>query len=140
MEIYGTAVADKLDRGQGMLTRRYFRQVWNMFLFLICNLLFQHCTMDYGGYTKDLKAIHPDLSSILILDNSPGAYRRFPGIYCFKFQNRFYFLDNAIPIKSWFSDARDTCLLNLLPFLDCLRFTNDVRSVLDRNLQLHNAF
>jgi CTD nuclear envelope phosphatase 1 len=111
MEIYGTAVADKLDRGQGMLTRRYFRQ---------------HCTMDYGGYTKDLKAIHPDLSSILILDNSPGAYRRFP--------------DNAIPIKSWFSDARDTCLLYLLPFLDCLRFTNDVRSVLDRNLQLHNAF
>ena len=34
--------------------------------------------MDYGGYTKDLSAIHPDLSSIFILDNSPGAYRKFP--------------------------------------------------------------
>jgi len=111
MEIYGTAVADKLDKGRGMFQRRYFRQ---------------HCTADYNGYTKDLKAIHSDLSSIFILDNSPGAYRRFP--------------DNAIPIKSWFSDPFDTCLLNLLPFLDCLRFCNDVRSVLDRNLQLHNMF
>ena len=27
MEIYGTAVADKLDRGRGMFQRRYFRQV-----------------------------------------------------------------------------------------------------------------
>ena len=86
----------------------------------------QHCTADYNGYTKDLKAIHADLSSVFILDNSPGAYRRFP--------------DNAIPIKSWFSDPFDTALLNLLPFLDALRFCNDVRSVLDRNLQLHNMF
>ncbi|KAI5752474.1 hypothetical protein M8J77_017282 [Diaphorina citri] len=32
-----------------------------------------------GSYTKDLSAISPDLSSIFILDNSPGAYRGFPG-------------------------------------------------------------
>ncbi|ETN79325.1 Dullard-like phosphatase domain protein [Necator americanus] len=63
MEVYGTHVADKLDNGRGILNRRYFRQ---------------HCTMDYGGYTKDLSAIHQDLSSIFILDNSPGAYRKFP--------------------------------------------------------------
>lgn len=30
-------------------------------------------------------------------------------------------LDNAIPIKSWFSDPSDTALLNLLPMLDALR-------------------
>ncbi|CAI5441843.1 unnamed protein product [Caenorhabditis angaria] len=106
MEVYGTCVADKLDRGRGILKRRYFRQ---------------HCTMDFGGYTKDLSAIHPDLSSICILDNSPGAYRKFP--------------HNAIPIQSWFSDPNDTCLLNLLPFLDALRFTSDVRSILSRNQQ-----
>lgn len=29
--------------------------------------------------------------------------------------------DNAIPIKSWFSDPSDTALLNLLPMLDALR-------------------
>ncbi|EPB68227.1 Dullard-like phosphatase domain protein [Ancylostoma ceylanicum] len=109
MEVYGTHVADKLDNGRGILNRRYFRQ---------------HCTMDYGGYTKDLSAIHQDLSSIFILDNSPGAYRKFP--------------QNAIPIPSWFSDPSDTCLLNLLPFLDALRFTSDVRSILSRNQQSFN--
>ena len=60
MEIYGQAVADKLDSNQGMLNRRYYRQ---------------HCTLDFGSYTKDLSAICADLSSVFILDNSPGAYR-----------------------------------------------------------------
>lgn len=104
MEIYGTSVADKLDKGRGILQRRYFRQ---------------HCTQDYNGYTKDLAAVHPDLSSIFILDNSPAAYRNYT--------------QNAIPIKSWFSDPTDTCLLNILPFLDALRLTSDVRSILGRN-------
>uniref|UniRef100_A0A915CHH0 CTD nuclear envelope phosphatase 1 homolog n=1 Tax=Parascaris univalens TaxID=6257 RepID=A0A915CHH0_PARUN len=111
MEIYGSSVADKLDNGKGILQRRYFRQ---------------HCTMDYGGYTKDLSAIHADLSSIFILDNSPGAYRKFP--------------QNAIPIRSWFSDPTDTCLLALLPFLDALRFASDVRSILSRNQQLQQIW
>ncbi|KAF7635155.1 FCP1 homology domain-containing protein [Meloidogyne graminicola] len=105
MEIYGASVADKLDQGRGILQRRYFRQ---------------HCTQDYNGYTKDLSAVHPDLSSIFILDNSPAAYRNYT--------------QNAIPIKSWFSDPSDTCLLNILPFLDALRLTSDVRSILGRNL------
>ena len=111
MEIYGAAVADKLDSGRGILKRRYYRQ---------------HCTLDYGSYTKDLAAICPDLASIFILDNSPGAYRAYP--------------DNAIPIKSWFSDPLDTSLLSLLPMLDALRFTADVRSVLSRNLHLHRLW
>ncbi|XP_025083063.1 CTD nuclear envelope phosphatase 1-like isoform X3 [Pomacea canaliculata] len=111
MEIYGAAVADKLDANRGILKRRYYRQ---------------HCNLDCGSYTKDLSAICPDLSSIFILDNSPVAYRQFP--------------DNAIPIKSWFSDARDISLLCLLPMLDALRFCNDVRSVLGRNLHLHRTW
>jgi len=111
MEIYGAAVADKLDNNRGILTRRYYRQ---------------DCTLDYGSYTKDLSAVCKDLSSVFILDNSPGAYRAYP--------------DNAIPIKSWFSDPTDTALLNLLPVLDALRFTCDVRSVLSRNLHLHRLW
>ncbi|KAL3076014.1 hypothetical protein niasHT_037026 [Heterodera trifolii] len=109
MEIYGSSVADRLDKGRGILQRRYFRQ---------------HCTQDYNGYTKDLSAVHADLSSIFILDNSPAAYRNYT--------------QNAIPIKSWFSDPSDTCLLNILPFLDALRFCADVRSILGRN-QHHSA-
>lgn len=54
--------------------------------------------------------------------------------------NVLYFSDNAIPIKSWFSDTSDTALLNLLPMLDALRFTDDVRSVLSRNLHNHNLW
>ncbi|KAK6176218.1 hypothetical protein SNE40_014543 [Patella caerulea] len=107
MEIYGAAVADKLDNNKGILKRRYYRQ---------------HCNLILGSYTKDLSAINPDLSSIFILDNSPVAYRSYP--------------NNAIPIKSWFSDATDTALLCLLPLLDALRFSSDVRSVLGRNLHL----
>ncbi|XP_043932645.1 CTD nuclear envelope phosphatase 1 [Protopterus annectens] len=111
MEIYGSAVADKLDNNRGVLKRRFYRQ---------------HCTLDLGSYIKDLSVVHSDLSSIVILDNSPGAYRSHP--------------DNAIPIKSWFSDPSDTSLLNLLPMLDALRFTADVRSVLSRNLHQHRLW
>uniref|UniRef100_A0A8B9SHT3 protein-serine/threonine phosphatase n=1 Tax=Anas platyrhynchos TaxID=8839 RepID=A0A8B9SHT3_ANAPL len=111
MEIYGCAVADKLDNNRSILARRYYRQ---------------HCTLELGSYIKDLAVVHSDLSSIVILDNSPGAYRSHP--------------DNAIPIKSWFSDPSDTALLNLLPMLDALRFTADVRSVLSRNLHQHRLW
>ncbi|XP_014051356.1 CTD nuclear envelope phosphatase 1A isoform X1 [Salmo salar] len=109
MEIYGSAVSDKLDRD--FLKRRYYRQ---------------HCTLDLGSYFKDLSVVHNDLSSVVILDNSPRAYRIHP--------------NNAIPIKSWFSDPSDTALLNLLPMLDALRFTSDVRSVLSRNLHQHRLW
>ncbi|XP_073956730.1 CTD nuclear envelope phosphatase 1-like protein dullard [Choristoneura fumiferana] len=111
MEIYGAAVADKLDNGRGILRRRFYRQ---------------HCTAEHGSYTKNLSSICDDLNRVFILDNSPGAYRDFP--------------DNAIPIKSWFSDPLDSALLNLLPVLDALRFTHDVRSVLSRNLHLHRLW
>lgn len=33
-----------------------------------------------GNYMKDLSAISSDLSSIFIVDNSPGAYRGYPGM------------------------------------------------------------
>ncbi|XP_062456755.1 CTD nuclear envelope phosphatase 1 isoform X1 [Rhea pennata] len=127
MEIYGSAVADKLDNNRSILNRRYYRQ---------------HCTLELGSYIKDLSVVHSDLSSIVILDNSPGAYRSHPG------RSQVSSLaaphccasDNAIPIKSWFSDPSDTALLNLLPMLDALRFTADVRSVLSRNLHQHRLW
>uniref|UniRef100_A0A1I8I6R9 FCP1 homology domain-containing protein n=2 Tax=Macrostomum lignano TaxID=282301 RepID=A0A1I8I6R9_9PLAT len=105
LQIYGEAVSQRLDNGRKMFSRGYYRQ---------------DCQVDNGGFTKSLSSISPDLSSVFILDNSPGAYRLFP--------------DNAIPISSWFSDSSDTALLALLPVLDSLRFVNDVRSVLGRNL------
>lgn len=49
MEIYGAAVADQLDNGRNILKRRYYRQ---------------HCTPDFGSYTKDLSAICNDLNRV----------------------------------------------------------------------------
>ncbi|CAI8035144.1 CTD nuclear envelope phosphatase 1A [Geodia barretti] len=98
MEMYGMAVAKKLENNRKIFKQKFFRQ---------------HCTMDFNGYTKKLTTISQDLSSIFIVDNSPAAYRQNP--------------DNAVPIKSWFSEPHDTALLELLPLLDALRFTHDVR-------------
>lgn len=44
--------------------------------------------------------------------------------------------DNAIPIKSWFSDPSDTALLNLLPMLDALRW-NLSQHCMERRLKCH---
>lgn len=63
MEIYGAAVTDRLDNNRNMLARRFFRQ---------------HCTLEFGAYSKDLSVVNNDLSRIFILDNSPIAYRSFP--------------------------------------------------------------
>ena len=42
-------------------------------------VILQHCKVDTGSFTKDLAFVHKDLTSIIILDNSPGAYKGFPG-------------------------------------------------------------
>jgi TFIIF-interacting CTD phosphatase-like protein len=51
-----------------------------------------------------------------LVDNSPSAFLLQP--------------QNGILVKSWTDNQNDECLLDLLGFLDALRFTNDVRSVL----------
>jgi len=109
MEVYGKAVCDKLEENKVIFKRRLYRQ---------------DCRLEFQSYTKDLAQVNSDIGSVFILDNSPGAYR--------------HYTENAIPIKSWFSDQYDTCLLNLLPVLDALRFTTDVRSILQRNRIVNN--
>lgn len=103
LQAYATIVIDKLDAGRGILQRRYYRQ---------------HCVNTSSLVSKNLFVVNRDLSSVFIIDNSPSAYRDFP--------------ENAVPIKSYIYDPDDKELLNLLPFLDALRFTKDVRSILRR--------
>ena len=93
------------------------------------------CTLRDGvGYIKDLTAVlrdqqqqqqSPDLAKIsqdnalrelIIVDNSPVSYA----------MN----VDNAIQVEGWINDPTDTDLLNLLPLLEALRFTTDVRNIL----------
>ncbi|KAJ8508403.1 hypothetical protein ONZ45_g9319 [Pleurotus djamor] len=102
MREYADPVIDWLDAGRGILGQRLFRDS--------CTLL------DNGQYTKNLTIVDEDLSRVCLIDNSPISYRVNEA--------------NGIPIEGWTSDPSDEALLDLLPVLDSLRFTSDVRRVL----------
>lgn len=101
LEQYADQVISRVDRGRRLFGRRYFRQ---------------HCVERGGLFMKDLTIVNRNLGRVALLDNSLASFVVHP--------------DNAIPIDSWLLDPADTALLELLPFLDALRFTQDVRSVL----------
>lgn len=102
MQEYADPVIDWLDAGRGILARRLFRE---------------SCTqLPNGSYIKDLSLVEQDLSRVCLIDNSPVSYRGNEA--------------NGIPIEGWTHDPLDEALLDLLPILDSLRFTGDVRRVL----------
>lgn len=107
LEAYASIVIDKLDAGRGIFQRRFYRQ---------------HCTSTTNFVSKNLFIVDRDLTRVFIIDNSPSAYRDFP--------------QNALPIKSFIYNPDDEELVNLLPFLDALRFTRDVRNVLGRRVTI----
>ncbi|KAJ2022773.1 Nuclear envelope morphology protein 1 [Coemansia sp. S610] len=103
---YADPVIDLLDSQGKLIEGRYFRE---------------SCVPHDSSYAKDLSAIDPDLSQIVLVDNSPLSYFINP--------------TNGIPIQPWVnSDPKDEALLDLLPLLDALRFTDDVRSILSLRL------
>ncbi|KAG0660424.1 Nuclear envelope morphology protein 1 [Rhodotorula mucilaginosa] len=96
---YADPVIDWLDGGDGrggMVGARLFRA---------------DCVARNGSYMKDLSVVEPDLSRVCLVDNSPASYAINQA--------------NGIPIEGWINDPTDECLLDLLPMLDSLRFTND---------------
>ena len=56
---YADPVIDWLEQERQYFSGRYYRQ---------------HCTFRNGAYIKDLSSIEPDLSKVMILDNSPLSY------------------------------------------------------------------
>ncbi|RQM05901.1 hypothetical protein DH86_00002204 [Scytalidium sp. 3C] len=72
-----------------------------------------------GNYVKDLSQVGRDLKETIIIDNSPTSYIFHP--------------QHAVPISSWFSDAHDNELLDLIPVLEDLAGSQvrDVSLVLD---------
>jgi CTD nuclear envelope phosphatase 1 len=56
---YADPVIDWLELERKYFSRRYYRQ---------------HCTYRNGAYIKDLGHVEPDLSNVIILDNSPVSY------------------------------------------------------------------
>lgn len=56
---YADPVIDWLEQERKFFAGRYYRQ---------------HCTLRNGAYIKDLSFVEPDLSKVMILDNSPMSY------------------------------------------------------------------
>ncbi|CAK7568065.1 MAG: Nuclear envelope morphology protein 1 [Sporothrix epigloea] len=98
---YADPVIDWLESERKFFSARYYRQ---------------HCTFRHGAFIKDLSSVEPDLSKVMILDNSPLSYMFHP--------------DNAIPIQGWVSDHTDSDLLHLVPVLEGLQYVPDVRALL----------
>src|ERR1700761_9083099 len=56
---YADPVIDWLELERKYFSARYYRQ---------------HCTQRNGAYVKDLSVVEPDLSRVMIVDNSPVSY------------------------------------------------------------------
>ncbi|KAN0012222.1 hypothetical protein ACTFIU_007520 [Dictyostelium citrinum] len=105
MQQYADPLLDQLDTHK-VFKKRLFRD---------------SCLEKDGNFVKDLSMIDQDLTSTIIIDNSPIAY-----------SNN---LENALPIDNWMGDnPSDTSLLSLLPFLEIIRHVQDVRSILSLRL------
>ncbi|KAK9351370.1 HAD-like domain-containing protein [Lipomyces doorenjongii] len=100
---YGDPLLDQLDV-HNVVHHRLFRE---------------SCYNHQGNYVKDLSQLGRPLEDIIILDNSPASYIFHP--------------QHAVPVSSWFSDAHDNELLDLVPFLEDLASdrVRDVSLVLD---------
>lgn len=103
---YGNPLLDQLDI-HNVVHHRLFRE---------------SCYNHQGNYVKDLSQVGRDLKETIIIDNSPTSYIFHP--------------QHAVPISSWFSDAHDNELLDLIPVLEDLAGPNvtDVSLVLDVTL------
>ncbi|MCJ1355377.1 MAG: Nuclear envelope morphology protein 1 [Icmadophila ericetorum] len=98
---YADPVIDWLEQERKYFSKRFYRQ---------------DCTFRNGAYIKDLSSVEPDLSRVMILDNSPLSY--------------IFHEDNAIPIEGWINDPTDNDLLHLIPLLEGLQYVTDVRALL----------
>jgi CTD nuclear envelope phosphatase 1 len=114
---YADPVIDWLELERSYFSGRYYRQ---------------HCTNRNGAYIKDLAQVEPDLSKVMIVDNSPVSYIFHEGKsqYQRDICSTLTLADNAIPIEGWISDPTDNDLLNLIPILEGLSHVTDVRALL----------
>jgi RNA polymerase II subunit A small phosphatase-like protein len=78
------------------------------------------CVHHKGNYVKDLGRMGRDIRRIIIIDNSPASYMFNP--------------ENAVPVESWFDDPNDNELVELIPVLEQISRTDDVR---DEIAKLH---
>uniref|UniRef100_A0A060T7F6 ARAD1C27940p n=1 Tax=Blastobotrys adeninivorans TaxID=409370 RepID=A0A060T7F6_BLAAD len=104
---YGNPLLDQLDNSSSV-HHRLFRDA---------------CYNYQGNYIKNLSQLGRPLHDVIIIDNSPASYIFHP--------------QHAVPVSSWFSDAHDNELVDMIPFLEDLANSvsvPDVSLVLDVNI------
>ena len=99
---YASPLLDILDKDKNIKYRLYREQ----------------CTFINGIYIKDLKKCNRSLKDLIIVDNSPIAYT--------------FDSDNGLPIKTWIEDPDDRELMKLVPILEFLSKTKDVRKFIEQ--------
>ena len=140
LQIYGASVADKLDDGRGILQRRYYRQHCTQEFKLVFNFVLYNSYLIFKWLHKRFEHrtsrsfVNIHIRQFTFSISKFYAYVFNSISFLLDWKQKFICLENAIPIKSWFCDPHDTCLLDILPFLDALRLTSDVRSILGRNI------
>lgn len=82
----------------------------------------ESCYNHNGNFVKHLGILGRPLEDVIILDNTPTSYIFHP--------------QHAVPVSSWFSDAHDNELLDMVPILEDLSSKDvyDVSLILDVNL------
>jgi len=98
---YADPVLDLLDASK-VVKSRLFREA---------------CSNYKGNYVKDLNKLGRELKNTVIIDNSPSSF--------------LFHTEYAIGCESWFDDEQDTELLELIPFLEALAKSENVKTFLE---------
>ena len=122
---YGDPLLDQLDTHHVVHHRLFRDSCYNHqgnYVKVGSRLLFSCFSMIIDLPLQDLSQVGRDLHDTIIIDNSPTSYIFHP--------------QHAVPISSWFSDAHDNELLDLIPVLEDLASAQvkDVSLVLDITL------
>jgi carboxy-terminal domain RNA polymerase II polypeptide A small phosphatase len=103
----------------------------------------ESCVYHGGNYVKDLNKLGRDLQKIVIVDNSPASYIFHPENAVSKLFIIISDYNNSkiktisyvlqVPVKSWFDDASDSELLDLIPLFEKLSKVESVYTILCSN-------
>lgn len=85
----------------------------------------ESCCPYEGNYVKDLQCLGRDLSTTIIVDNSPHSYVFQP--------------ENAVPIGTFIDDMDDQELLEITPIIMGVEQVDDVREHLGHHIAQAHA-